>query len=108
MSKGPELFESHRARLFAVAFRMLRNRADAEDVLQDVYVRWHQSSAQHIDSPLAFLITVTSRLCLDRLREVKRQRAEYVGLSLPESVVDDHAPSPEAQLEFTRELAAGV
>ena len=107
MSKDLELFESHRARLFAIAFRMLRNRADAEDVLQDAYLRWHQSRAQHINSPLAFLITVTSRLCLDRLRQVKRQRAEYVGLSPPEPVVDGHAPSPEAQLEFTGELAAG-
>ena len=107
MSKDLELFESHRARLFAIAFRMLRNRADAEDVLQDAYLRWHQSSAQHIDSALAFLITVTSRLCLDRLREVKRQRAESVGLSLPKPVVDGHAPSPEAQLEFAGELSAG-
>jgi RNA polymerase sigma-70 factor, ECF subfamily len=73
--------------------------------VQDVYLRWHETTA-HIQSPLAFLITVTSRLCLDRLRERKQQRAEYVGLSVAEPIVEDYAPSPEAQLELTGELSA--
>lgn len=107
MSKDPEIFESHRTRLFAVALRMLRNPADAEDALQDVYLRWHQSSTEHIESPLAFLVTITSRLCLDRLRELKKRWADYADLPQSEAVVEDHAPSPEAQLELNGELSTG-
>jgi RNA polymerase sigma-70 factor (ECF subfamily) len=104
---GAETFESHRPRLFAIAYRMLGIRGDAEDVVQDAYLRWHQSGAQEIKSPLAFLITVTKRLCLDRLREVKQLRATFVDTSLPEPVAEDHAPTPEAQLEMNQELSAG-
>ena len=100
-----QLFESHRARLLAIAYRMLGSLPDAQDLVQDVYLRWHQSTRDDIESPIAFLVTITTRLCLDRLRELKRQRADYWGLWLPEHVVDDHVPSPEMQLEFSEEVS---
>jgi RNA polymerase sigma-70 factor (ECF subfamily) len=107
MNAAADIFESHRSRLFAIAYRMLGSRADAQDLVQDVYLRWHRSTAQHIDSPLAFLVTIARRLCLDRLRELKRHRTESVDLSSIEPGAEEHAPSPEAQLEFNGEVSAG-
>jgi len=101
-----DIFESHRSRLFGVAYRMLRTRADAEDVLQDAYLRWHETTKNDIQSPIGFLITVTTRLCLDRLRHLKKEREECMGTWLPEAIDDDYAPSPEEQAEITGEVSA--
>jgi len=84
---------------------MLGSRAEAEDLLQDAYLRWHQSATREIESPVAFLVTLTTRLCLDRLRELKHERGHYVGPWLPEPIVDDEFPSPEMQLELTGEVS---
>src|SRR5689334_9281378 len=87
-----DIFESHRSRLFGVAYRMLRTRADAEDVLQDAYLRWHETATSdrhaQIQSPVAFLITVTTRLCLDRLRHANKQRQDSMAAWLPEANED--------------------
>lgn len=107
MNVTADIFESHRPRLFGIAWRMLGTRVDAEDLLQDAYLRWHQATAQDVESPLAFLVTITKRLCLDRLREMKQERARYVDLPLAEAVIEDPAPPPEARLESNEELAAG-
>ena len=56
-----EIFKQHRQRLFGIAYRMLGTRADAEDVVQEAYLRWHQASAEKIESPEAWLVTVTTR-----------------------------------------------
>ena len=101
-----EIFESHRPRLYGVAYRMLRGRAEAEDVLQDAYLRWHEAPQSEIQSPIGFLITVTTRLCLDRLRHLKKERDEYVETWLPEAMEEDCAPSPEEQIEIAGEVAA--
>ena len=101
-----EVFQSHRSRLFGLAYRMLGSRAEAEDLLQDAYLRWHESAADEIQSPVAFLVTITTRLCLDRLRELKHERGHYVGPWLPEPIVDeDEFPSPEDQLELIDEVS---
>jgi len=91
--------------LFGVAYRMLGSRAEAEDLLQDAYLRWHHSHAQDIQSPIAFLVTITTRLCLDRLRELKEKREHYVGPWLPEPIVDDDIRSPEMQRELADEVS---
>jgi RNA polymerase sigma-70 factor, ECF subfamily len=101
-----DIFESHRPRLYGVAYRMLRTRAEAEDVLQDAYLRWHETTKDDIQSPIGFLITVTTRLCLDRLRHLKKERDEYMESWLPEALEEDGAPSPEEQLEIAGEVAA--
>ena len=103
MSGAAEVFESHRLRLFGVAYRMLGTRTDAEDILQDAYLRWHQSGTKDIKSPVAFLVTITTRLCLDRLRQLKEERDQYVGPWLPEPIV--HELSPELQLELADEVS---
>jgi RNA polymerase sigma-70 factor (ECF subfamily) len=100
-----EVFQSHRRRLFGVAYRMLGSRAEAEDLLQEAYLRWHQSATEGIQSPIAFLVTITTHLCLDRLRELKQEREHYVGPWLPEPSVEDQFPSPEMQLEFAEEVS---
>lgn len=100
-----EIFELHRSRLFGVAYRMLGTRSDAEDVVQDAYLRWHQSATKDIQSPVAFLVTITTRLCLDRLRELKQEREQYIGPWLPEPIVDEHVPSPEMQCELADEVS---
>ena len=105
MNATAETFETHRPRLFGVAYRMLGSRADAEDVLQDAWLRWHQSATDDIQTPVAWLVTTTTRLCLDRLRAVKQDRERYVGPWLPEPIVNDHIPSPELQRELADEVS---
>ncbi len=101
------IFEAHSGRLFQIAYRMLGSRADADDLLQDAYLRWHRCRTDNIQSPLAFLVTITTRLCLDRLRVLKQERERYVGTWLPEPIVDDHAASPEMQFELADEVSIG-
>jgi len=98
-------FHDHRQRLFGIAYRMLGSRADAEDVLQDCYLRWHQSKHDGIRSPEAWLVTITTRLCLDRLRASRIERTQYVGQWLPEPLVADLQPTPEQRLEMATELS---
>jgi len=83
-SRDLEVFERHRARLFGVAYRMLGTVADAEDVLQETYVRWHAEDSDVVRSPEAWLVAVTTRLAIDRLRRASAEREEYPGFWLPE------------------------
>src|SRR5262249_9395050 len=83
------------------------SRADADDLLQDAYLRWHQCSIDDIQSPSAFLVTITTRLCLDRLRVLKHERERYAGPQLPEPIIEEHGVSPEMQFEFADEVSIG-
>ena len=105
MNAPAEVFELHRPRLFGIAYRMLGSRTDAEDLLQDAYLRWHESNRTRIHSAIAFLVTITTRLCVDRLRELKQERACYVGPWLPEPIVDEHIPSPDMQRELVDDVS---
>jgi RNA polymerase sigma-70 factor, ECF subfamily len=105
MTTAAALFELHRTRLFGIAYRMLGSRTEAEDLLQDAYLRWHESDRTGIQSVAAFLVTITTRLCVDRLRALKQERVHYVGEWLPEPIVDDHIPSPEMQRELVDDVS---
>jgi RNA polymerase sigma-70 factor (ECF subfamily) len=105
MNERARIFHSHRARLLGIAWRMLGARSDADDIVQEAYLRWHQVATQDIRSPIAFLITITTRLCLDRLRALKEEHERYIGSPLPEPIIEDLAPSPEAQREFEDEIS---
>jgi len=105
MTTAAALFELHRTRLFGIAYRMLGSRTEAEDLLQDAYLRWHQSDRTGIQSVAAFLVTITTRLCVDRLRTLKQERVHYVGERLAEPIVDDHIPSPEMQRELVDDVS---
>ncbi|GGP25559.1 RNA polymerase sigma factor SigJ [Silvimonas amylolytica] len=97
-------FTALRPRLFAVAYRMTGMRADAEDILQDAWLRWHEADRSQIQIPEAWLTTVVTRLAIDRLREARRERMDYIGQWLPEPLVEA-APDPLQQLEQVGELS---
>jgi RNA polymerase sigma-70 factor, ECF subfamily len=82
-------FETHRRALTGLAYRMLGSRADAEDVVQDAYLRWHEADHLAIERPRQYLGTVVTRLCLDRMKSAQARREIYVGQWLPEPVVDE-------------------
>jgi RNA polymerase sigma-70 factor (ECF subfamily) len=91
-------FEALRGRLFGLAYRMVGSRADAEDVVQETYVRWHAVEKGDIESPEAWLVTTASRLAIDRLRRLKIEREAYVGPWLPEPIVTTAAPDRDLDL----------
>jgi RNA polymerase sigma-70 factor (ECF subfamily) len=80
-------FEQHRGLLFSIAYRMLGSVADAEDTLQDAFIRWQRASETDVRSPKAFLVTIVSRLCINHLQSARVQRETYVGEWLPEPLV---------------------
>lgn len=88
--KNPEnttqIFNQYRALLFSIAYRMLGSATDAEDIVQEAFLRWLQASDEEIQSPKAFLSTVVTRLCIDQLRSARAQREQYVGPWLPEPI----------------------
>jgi RNA polymerase sigma-70 factor (ECF subfamily) len=83
------VFEEHRGLLFSIAYRMLGSVADAEDMLQDAFIRWQRASGTDVRSPKAFLVTVVSRLCINHLQSARVVRETYVGEWLPEPLVTD-------------------
>lgn len=103
MNQLADPFTSHRKRLLGLAYRMLGSRSDAEDVLQDAYLRF--SAASNIDNTEAFLVTVVTRLCLDRLKSARARREVYVGPWLPEPVTDAAELSPATATELAEDLS---
>ena len=101
--KKVSLFDRNRGRLFGIAYRMLGTRDDAEDILQEAYVRWHKADTDEIDTPEAWLVTVVTRLSIDRLRKASTQRETYLGPWLPEPIVT--APSPHEAAELASDLS---
>jgi RNA polymerase sigma-70 factor (ECF subfamily) len=82
-------FDQYRGLLFSIAYRMLGSVADAEDMLQESFIRWQQAGDETIRSPRSFLVTIISRLCINQLQSARAQREEYVGQWLPEPIVTD-------------------
>lgn len=103
MDPQTALFQQHRARLFGLAYRMLGTPTDAEDVLHDAWLRWHAQAPHSLNDPEAWLVTVTTRLALDRLRRAKTERQNYPGPWLPEPLLAE-IDQPEAQLERAESL----
>jgi len=99
---GPDpasrVFEHERPRLLGLAYRMLGTVADAEDVVQEAWLRWRAADVASIERPEAWLTTVTTRLALDLLKAVRRRREDYVGPWLPEPVVLTPGPAESAEL----------
>ena len=109
MSQHQEIFERERKRLFAIAYRMLSSIADAEDVLQEGWLRWERANLIEIENPQAFLTTIISRLCVDHLRSAQKKREAYFGTWLPEPLVGDEIAndnvSPDSALELADDLS---
>jgi RNA polymerase sigma-70 factor (ECF subfamily) len=100
-----EIFRKYRARLFGIAYRMLGTREEAEDILQDAYLRWHKTDESEIETPEAWLVTIVTRLSIDRLRKASFERETYVGPWLPEPLAVSNAPTPEEEMEFSSNLS---
>lgn len=103
-----DVFTHQRSRLFGIAYRMLGSRADAEDALQDVYLRWHDADKAQLQMPEAWLVTVTTRLCIDRLRVAKIERSAYTGPWLPEPLVSLEVVTPESSAELASDLSIAL
>lgn len=96
-----DVFERERPRLVGLAYRMLGTVADAEDVVQDAWLRWRTLRPGAVDRPEAWLTTVTTRIALDHLRAARRRREAYVGPWLPEPLVAEAGPAEVAELAET-------
>ena len=101
-------FEPHRRRLLGLAYRMLGSMAEAEDAVQDAYLRWHDADRASVAEPRAFLTTTTTRICLDILKSARVRREEYVGPWLPDPVTDTAALAPDAQTELAEDLSVAL
>lgn len=100
-----EIFDRHRQRLFGLAYRMLGTPDEAEEIVQDAYIRWHTADTATIENPEAWLVSTTTRLSIDRLRKASRQRETYIGPWLPEPMMISNRPSPYDDVELASSLS---
>src|SRR3954469_15582919 len=111
MADSAEIY-AHRPVLQGIAYRMLGSLAEAEDAVQETFLRWHrQDQAEQLSEirePKAWLITTLTRHCIDRLRAAKTQRESYVGMWLPEPVVEEPAVQPVDRLELAETLSMAM
>ena len=106
---GLAAFDRHRRLLFTVAYQMLGSIADAEDTVQDAWLRWSSADRSDVADPKAYLVRVTSRLALDRLGAARTRRETYVGPWLPEPLLtEDAARGPEEQAELGEQVSLAV
>lgn len=103
-------FEAERQALTGLAYRMLGSVSDAEDTVQDAWLRWQEAGGKvQVTTPAAFLRTIVTRLCLDRLRAARHLREVYVGPWLPEPLVDaDTGDNPERSLAVAQEASMAL
>ncbi|MFI8304226.1 RNA polymerase sigma-70 factor [Streptomyces sp. NPDC085927] len=106
-----DAFEEHRPVLLGVAYRMLGRVADAEDVVQEAWLRWAGGDRSEVREPRAYLVRVTTRLAIDRLRQIKARGETYVGPWLPEPYLTDFgdtAPDTAEQVVLTDSVSLAV
>ena len=105
MDDSTALFTQLRPRLFGVAYRMLGSAHEAEDVVQDVWLRWHGADRAQIDNAEAWLVATTTRRAIDGLRLARHRREHYVGMWLPEPLLTNESTTPEHMLETASDLS---
>jgi RNA polymerase sigma-70 factor (TIGR02957 family) len=111
MSTALDAFDRHRRLLFSVAYQMLGSVADAEDVVQDAWLRWSAADRDDVADPKAYLVRITSRLALDRLGAARTRRETYVGPWLPEPLLTDAAsadPDPAEAAEIGEQVSLAL
>jgi RNA polymerase sigma-70 factor, ECF subfamily len=111
MSKEDEAaqpFEPHRRHLTGLAYRMLGSLAEAEDIVQDAYLRWHSTGRDAVANPRAYLSSTVARLCLDHLKSARVRRETYVGPWLPEPIVDTSALAPDTASELADDISVAL
>jgi RNA polymerase sigma-70 factor (ECF subfamily) len=106
--ESPETYEALRPLLFSIAYRMVASVSEAEDIVQEAYLRHHRAVSEgdtEIRAPKAWLSAVTTRLAIDHLRSARVRRETYVGPWLPEPLVIDPGPDPSEQAELVDSLS---
>lgn len=98
-------FESQRRRSIGLAYRLLGSRADAEDVVQDAWLKWSQAEHSGIENDEAYLTTIVTRLCLDKMKHERVRREVYIGPWLPEPITDAAVLSAQTASEFADDLS---
>jgi len=101
-------FEQLRPRLFGIAYRMLGEVTEAQDLVQDAYLRWHQADHLAIATPEAWLVAVVTRMAIDRLRHRTAERETYAGPWLPEPIATDPASAPSYDVELSSDLSMAL
>ncbi|MBR3192999.1 sigma-70 family RNA polymerase sigma factor, partial [Bosea sp. (in: a-proteobacteria)] len=89
MTAPDDLFETHRRFLTRLAYRMLGSVSDAEDIVQEAWLRWRDVSQDEVEAPRAYLARTVTRLCLDQMKSARSKREFYVGAWLPEPLVEE-------------------
>ncbi len=100
-----ETFNEHRTLLFSIAYRMLGSATDAEDIVQEAFLRWQTASDADVRTPRSYLSTVVTRLCIDHLRSAQARREVYVGPWLPEPVLTAQMPDLASTVELAESLS---
>jgi RNA polymerase sigma-70 factor (ECF subfamily) len=98
-------FDQYRSLLFSIAYRMLGSVADAEDMLQETFLRWQQVPEDSIRSPRALLVTIVSRLCINQLESTRSKREQYIGQWLPEPIVTEPGSNPLDLLDLDESVS---
>jgi RNA polymerase sigma-70 factor (TIGR02957 family) len=105
MTAPTATFTALRPRLHGIAYRMLGSVPEAEDVVQDVWLRWHGTDAAGVENPEAWLVAATTRRAIDQLRAARTRREHYIGIWLPEPVLTDDSASPEDLQELASDVS---
>ena len=95
MDAATATFHDLRPRLKGIAYRMLGSVSESEDIVQDVWLRWHDADTDSVNNAEAWLVATTTRISIDRLRSAKARREQYVGIWLPEPVLTEWPATPE-------------
>jgi RNA polymerase sigma-70 factor (ECF subfamily) len=101
-------FEAHRRHLMGIAYRMLGSVSEAEDAVQETYLRWHRAEQGEIRNAQAFLTRVVTRLCLDQLKSARRRRETYVGPWLPEPVLEAADYAADAENDYAHDMSVAL
>jgi RNA polymerase sigma-70 factor (ECF subfamily) len=102
------IFEEHRPMLQRLAYRMLGSLADADDIVQEAYLRWSVEDRTEVKSPRAYLSAVATRLCIDRRQSIEERKKTYIGPWLPDPVVEAGPSDPASQLETAESVSMAL
>ncbi len=108
MGRADEVFEEHRPTLARLAYRMLGSVADADDIVQEAYLRWRKEDRSAVNSPRAYLASIVTRLCIDLKQDLDRRKTTYVGPWLPEPIVEPGEVDPGGRLEAAESVSMAI
>lgn len=108
MDRKTEIFNRHRTELINIAYGMLGNISDAQDIVQDAYLKWDSVALAEIRNPTSYLKTIVSRLCIDHYRSARKQREQYYGPWLPQPVIESDDCLADKKIELNDRLTLAL